>query len=498
MKELAHTRLYPILCGLIPALLLWAAPVAVTAAPALSDGPVGMTCRYYALDGRMAWANAGGDWLDSEGHPQGDKPFEEVRLALTRGRQQGTWNVTDVVRTWQDESGVPGGIVLVTAAKDGGAVNFNSREHQDVAARPLLLVQWRDGPDQILSPVADASLPCSTHKSVGDRSVIQIKDGTNGVFVFPVDRSRLGQILRAELRLTADRVYHRDTAVGAYALRLPGAQARKQTGLSSSFAADKGIEAHPAVVLSERFESRGWSDKWSNFSGKSHVEVIESDPGNGFVPLDGRALKVTVAAGSVLGLNAQYSFDQLLGEEPESMYFRYYLRLGDNWDPTVDGGKLPGFSGTYNRGGWGARKSDGKNGWSARGAFLKVRGGAIKSAYRNIGSYVYSADMPQKYGSTWGWSMGRGGSLEKNRWYSIEQFVRLNTPGMSDGVLRTWVDGELAFEKMDIRYRDVADLKIEALWMNVYHGGTSPAVSDLSLYIDNLVISREYVGPLEQ
>src|SRR5690606_19066002 len=149
---------------------------------------------------------------------------------------------------------------------------------------------------------------------------------------------------------------------------------------SASFPADTGIEAHPAVVLSERFESAAWKEQWSSFGSKSQVELVTSDPENGFVPLDGHALKVTVAAGSVLGLNAQYRFDQLLGEEPESMYFRYYLRLGENWDSTVDGGKLPGFAGTYNRGGWGGRKSDGRNGWSARGAFFRVRGRSVESA----------------------------------------------------------------------------------------------------------------------
>ena len=31
--------------------------------------------------------------------------------------------------------------------------------------------------------------------------------------------------------------------------------------------------------------------------------------------------------------------------EPEAAYFRYYLRFGDNWHPTVSGGKLPGLLG---------------------------------------------------------------------------------------------------------------------------------------------------------
>ena len=69
------------------------------------------------------------------------------------------------------------------------------------------------------------------------------------------------------------------------------------------------------------------------------------------------------------------------------------------------------------------------------------------------------------------------GHLENNRWYCIEQYARLNTPGQNDGVLRGWVDGKLAFEKTDIRMRDVADLKIQSIWINLYHGGTWTAGS---------------------
>ena len=47
-------------------------------------------------------------------------------------------------------------------------------------------------------------------------------------------------------------------------------------------------------------------------------------------------------------------------------------------------------------------------------------------------------------------------------WYCIEQYAQMNTPGVNDGILRAWVDGRLAFEKTDIRLRDVTTLKIEA------------------------------------
>ena len=104
--------------------------------------------------------------------------------------------------------------------------------------------------------------------------------------------------------------------------------------------------------------------------------------------------------------------------------------------------------------------------------------------------------MTKEYGDGWGWNMGPTGLLENNRWYGIEQYVKLNDPGKENGVLKAWIDGVLVFEQTGIRFRDSPDLRIESLWMNVYHGGTARAPHDLTLYIDNVVLAREYIGPV--
>ena len=71
----------------------------------------------------------------------------------------------------------------------------------------------------------------------------------------------------------------------------------------------------------------------------------------------------------------------------------------------------------------------------------------------------------------------------------------MNTPGQNDGILRGWIDGKPAFEKTDVRFRDVEDLKIEVVWLNVYQGGTKPARAAQTVYIDDVAISRSYIGP---
>ena len=49
------------------------------------------------------------------------------------------------------------------------------------------------------------------------------------------------------------------------------------------------------------------------------------------------------------------------------------------------------------------------------------------------------------------------------------------------------MDGQLAFEKTDVRFRAVDKLKIEAVWINVYLGGTWTAEQDHHLYLDEIV-----------
>jgi len=219
------------------------------------------------------------------------------------------------------------------------------------------------------------------------------------------------------------------------------------------------------------------------------VDTVSSDPGLGFKPLRGRALRIKVDKGGHYGASISYRFREQMGEEPEEIYFRYYLRFADDWNP-VGGGKLPGISGTYGRAGWGGRPSDGRNGWSARGLFKKQVDGETP-----VGFYCYHADMKGRYGSNWVWDTERRGYLENNRWYCIEQYAKMNTPGKNDGILRAWVDGEPGFEKTDVRMRDVDGLKIEAVWVNLYLGGTWTAKSEHHLYIDDVVIARDYIGP---
>jgi hypothetical protein len=46
--------------------------------------------------------------------------------------------------------------------------------------------------------------------------------------------------------------------------------------------------------------------------------------------------------------------------------------------------------------------------------------------------------------------------LQDNQWYCIETHLKLNTPGVADGVAEIWIDGVLTFRQTTRNYRDLA------------------------------------------
>lgn len=479
--------------------LVWFASSSAVAGVPLADSADGVTCYNYAIGMKLPWQKKGGDWIDAADKAFGEKPYASARLAVRQGRQQLSIDVTTLVRSWSDGVEPRGGVFLrMVPGSKSGLADFASRENADASAHPLLTIGWSDGHSSTIRPIADTYLDCSTVNSLGSRPMFQTGHGLSAILSFPFEARPKAAIKSATLVLTSDKQYGGNTStLGVYRPLLPWTQdIVRENGIASAFPLDQGIENHPEVIFAEQFESRRWLDSWSDFDRTGHAEAVSKDDANRFEPLAGNALQVTIKKGSTQGLNMHYRFGQSGRTEPEEVFFRYYLRLGESWDPTLEGGKMPGLSGSYGRAGWGGRKSDGKNGWAARGSFYTVpREPSLLSRFRGIGSYLYHADMDGSYGAILGWGRGPSGALEKNRWYSVEQQVRMNRPGEKDGILRAWIDGQLVFEKTNLRFRDIPKLRIESVWMNVYHGGTRPAHKDLTLFIDNVVVAKKYIGP---
>ncbi len=491
-------RRFPALLTLFTALILGTPAHAGDPRLELYDGPDGATCKYFNAGARIAWKHPLGDWRDARGQAQGDAPFAASTVRSGGASRTVEWDVTALVRGWLNGDYPNSGLLLASLPGPRSAtVSFASREG-GAAARPRLTIAWADEPQpETLAPVADAWLDCSTAYALGTRGELRVGDSARSALQFDLAALAGRKIDRATLSLTTVNLQAFGSAIGIFRVDpvVSATVVASHAGIASGYPRDLGIGKNPDVLFTTGFESASWRNEWSYMSEGSHADRVDRDDRQRFKPLFGHALRVEIAQGDNFGLDMGFDFKDKLGYEPEEVYFRYYLRFADDWDPTVDGGKLPGLSGTYGKAGWGGRRADPSAGWSMRGHFNRaLTPGNPLHGRTTIGTYAYHADMEDQFGDGWDWMKDGLGLLERDRWYCLEQYFKVNAVGAKDGVLRAWIDGALALEKTGIYVRNVDSIKIEKVWMNVYHGGTAVATRPLHLYIDNVVVAKKPIG----
>lgn len=470
-------------------------------APKLNDGPGGMTCQYFDAEALAEWQAPGGDWVDAAARPRGSKAFDQVDVLVKPSPQWVDWDLSRLVRMWDDGSALAGVVALRALPSRAGAVTFASREYKDRGLAPTLVLKWSDGQSQRLSPLLDTFFACPTYGSLGQQPGLDVSGDRMTVLAFAYQPRPGAKPVSARLMLASTQQFGQGASVGAFGMRLPETpEPESGPGLARAYPLDRGLASQPGVLYTQDFETTAAASfAAQDPSTRGSLRVVDGTDATDAVyrPLAGKALAVTVRRGTQTALNHHLRLAEMAGGEPDEAYFRYYLRLGDHWDPSVDGGKMPGFAGTYGRAGWGARPVDGRNGWSARGGFMRHPTATDQSddGTRALASYVYLPTSQGVYGEIWGWNLGPTGRLAKNRWTSIEQYVKLNQPGRADGEFRAWVDGKLVVVRKGLRWRDVPTLHVESVWLNIFHGGVANADRDLTLYLDNLVIARQYIGP---
>lgn len=459
----------------------------------------GATKIYYNGAAYLKWGHSMGDWMDAKGVGQGSTAYATTKVIDNDTPKPVDWDVTALVQEWL--TGKHQNLGFFLRATSGNTV-FCSRENAVIAQRPALRLVDDGRLIALLRPSADTMLSTSTAYSQGKATELRVTAGTTAP-VYSLLRFDLGSLrplrttTKAILRLYTPRQYATAT-IGVFRCQQGSVPIPEhpKLGLAANYIDDEGIGDDPSVLFATGFESPDWMHEWSSCVLRNNT-VISEDSAHLFEPLVGKALSVLMAEGTTTALNAYYEFAEESQAEPTELYFRYYLRLGNDWNQTLQSGKLPGLAGTYDTAGWGGRKSNGTNGWSARGLFMMTIPPDNPLANTTpIGTYCYYTDMPDSYGDCWVWDKDYNGYLENNRWYSIEHYVKLNTPGQKNGILRGWVDGHLAFERTNINYRLTDALKIQRVWMDIYHGGTLPSPYDQHVYIDNVVVATKYIGPM--
>jgi hypothetical protein len=91
--------------------------------------------------------------------------------------------------------------------------------------------------------------------------------------------------------------------------------------------------------------------------------------------------------------------------------------------------------------------------------------------------------------------------FQPERWYCVEVFVKLNTPGAADGELAAWIDDELKLAYIGREFRGAnpddpapSTAQIQAMAVSGYYGGLTPVPQLQFAWQDDHVVSTERIG----
>ena len=92
---------------------------------------------------------------------------------------------------------------------------------------------------------------------------------------------------------------------------------------------------------------------------------------------------------------------------------------------------------------------------------------------------------------------GTKNKVPVDKWFCLEMMVKLNTPGVKDGVMRLWIDGREVFRHNGVFVRTVPEVKIRTIVDQLYADKTR-MTGNSTFWVDNRVIARRYVGPMKK
>lgn len=305
---------------------------------------------------------------------------------------------------------------------------------------------------------------------------------------------------------------------------------KPQPGLAAQYPGDRGIQTDPRVLFAEDFETGSIDDlgkRWDNVSNQDGKVLALSDD----VPPDSaghRSLQLT----AILGQNTGGHLYTRLPKGVEKVFARFYVKFPS------DAAYIHHFVtlGGYNP----------PTPWPQGGAGERPKGHERFSAgiepYGNYGRFPapgawnFYAYWPEMKGSAdgryWGNSLtpARPALVPRNRWQCVEVMLQCNSaPEARDGELALWLDGlpvahfkpgtlrspwtGLGFSAVEkdgepfegFRWRTNLDLKINFFWLMHYVTENAARQNRVAqpnptnrVWFDDVVISTEYVGPIQK
>ncbi|WP_378181212.1 polysaccharide lyase [Aquimarina sp. SS2-1] len=210
----------------------------------------------------------------------------------------------------------------------------------------------------------------------------------------------------------------------------------------------------------------------------------------------GKVLKVKYPKGKVKtndsGMHTKVFWEET-GENHDELYISYFVYFPEDFEFRA-GGKLPGLS---------YQTSD--------------RNMSLRLMWRYDGlieTYVHYNTKPSRpdYKSSINWSLTDPYSepngqpmpdqvkFTKGKWHQVEMYHKLNTPGQNNGIMKGWLDGQLALNitnNGDYRQAGEGDIHLNSIYLSTFFGGsdeTFQPTKDVYAYFDDFKVSKNRIG----
>jgi hypothetical protein len=275
-------------------------------------------------------------------------------------------------------------------------------------------------------------------------------------------------------------------------------------GIAAKYPGDVGIGSDSAVLYADNFESYSstspnWlaTGHWNNKYGNVTITTTNPFAGNQSVQMRVPANSSQVSDGLAKSITPNQ----------DTLFVRFYEKFMSGY--SASGSIHNGVSVTSHYTGPGT-PANGTNFFESDVENSCDLGGA-QPCYTN--SYNYYVGQRDNYGDHWypNGTILPNSSLaynwgpyfiprpqfvpNENQWYSYELMVHANTPGLSDGRVAVWVNGNLIADWQNIVFRNVNTLQIDLATLQFYLG-SNPNATDETIWFDNVVMATSYIGPM--
>jgi hypothetical protein len=292
-----------------------------------------------------------------------------------------------------------------------------------------------------------------------------------------------------------------------------GALPEGNTGIASKHPGDVGIGADSNVIFADDFESYPATSQgpdinkvWDAVYQNQDVGIA-TDPAN--VHGGKQALQFTLPQQTA---ELSDGTDKILTQEQDTLYLRYYSKFDPPYDVVGSSHNGSSISAHYFNGNM-ATPGVPANGTNKFLVNLENwRGDAATPSPGQLNVYVYHPEQRSAYGDhffptglvdpntsipfDFGPNFVKRPDIipELGRWYCYEYMVQANTPLQRDGRIAIWLDGKLVADFGNLRFRDIASLKINRFGLS-FHIKSNPNGQARKWY-DDVVAATSYIGPV--